>query len=323
MTRHQFTCALSAACVSLFAYAAPLSAQDYPSRAIKMVVGFPPGGATDVLARLVGQKVAEAVGQPVLVENRPGASGTIAANYVAKATPDGYTLFFVTSAHTGNATLYSKLPYDTLKDFAPVAAIAASPVVIVSSKYQTLQDFVSDARARPGKLNYGAAGGGGTVVNLAYEAFKAQMKLDLVTVNYKGSAPAMLAAVSGEVDVSFDTIAGAVGHVRSGKLRALGVTSSTRASSLPGVPTVAEAALPGFDVIGWIGVIAPAATPRDITQRLNREFVKGISATDVREKMLSLGLEPVGGTTEEFGRLIETDTKRWGEIIRRLGLKAD
>ena len=318
--------AIGGVCLTLFGHALPVLAQDYPSRPVRMVVGFPPGGPTDVLARFLGQKVADGIGQPVIVENRPGASVTIAANQVAKAAPDGYTLFFTPSAHAGNATLYSKLPYDTLKDFAPIVALASTPVVIIvsgSSKYRSMKDFLSDVRARPGKLNYGAAGGGGGTTNIAFEMFKSQLKLDVVSVNYKGSAQSMPAVMSGEVDISFDTIGSSMGPIRAGNIRALAVTSPKRASVLPDVPTLTEDTIPGFDVVGWFGVLAPAGTPQNVIQLLNREFVQVLSLQDMRERMLSLGLEPLGGTPVEFGRMIETDVVRYGEVIRRLGLKAD
>jgi tripartite-type tricarboxylate transporter receptor subunit TctC len=301
-------------------------AQAYPAKPVKLVVGFSPGGPADVLARIAAQKLNEALKQPVIVENRPGAGGTIGAAAVAASPADGYTLLFVTSGHAGSAALYPKLPYDPVKGFAPVIALAATPVVVVtngSAPYKTLQDLVAAARAKPGKLNYGAGGGGATLTSLAAEVFRSQTKIDVVQVNYKGTGPALTALMGGEIDFAFDTVSGAIGQVKSGKLRALAVTSKKRSSALPDVPTVGETVLPGFEVIGWFGILAPAGTPAAIVAQLNRTLEAVLQTQEVRNRFKDLGTEPLGGSPAEFGKLIETETARWGEVIRRLGIKAE
>ena len=314
--------------VALFALlqTLPAAAQTYPNHALKMVVGFPPGGVGDILARLFAAQVAEGLGQPVLVENRPGAGGTIGAAAVAKSAPDGYTILFVTSGHAGNATLYRSLPYDSSKDFAPVVALASTPVNVVvnaQSPYRTVRDLIADAKARPGKLNYGAGGGGATLTSLAVDVFRGDTGVDVMAINYKGTAPALAALMGGEVDFCFDTVSGSVGLLRSGKIRALAVTSKKRSEALPEVPTLHESGVPEFDVIGWFGILAPAGTPRAAVDKLNAEFNAALKNPTLRGRLKDLGADGMGGTPEEFGRLIDSETKRWGAVIRRLGLKAD
>ncbi len=300
--------------------------QTYPSKHVRLVVGFAPGGPADVLGRIVAQKLAETLKQPVVVENRPGAGGTIGAAAVASAPPDGYTILLVSSGHAGSAALYSKLPYDTIKSFTPVVALAATPVIVVAnsaSPYRSLKDLVAAARATPGKLNYGGGGGGATLTNLAAEVFRSGAKLDVVPVNYKGSGPALTALMGGEIDFVFDTVSGSIGQVKSGKLRALAVTSKQRSTALPEVPTVAETVLPGFEVIGWFGILAPAGTPAPVVDRLNRDLNAILQTQETKDRLKDLGTEPLGGTPGDFGKLIESETARWGDVIRKLGIKAD
>jgi len=309
--------------ITLVAAAPAAYAQAYPNKPIRLVLGVAPGGAADILARLIGQKAGEALGQTILVENRTGAGGTIGAASVAKSPPDGYTLAFVTSGHASNATLFSKLPYDTLKDFAAVSGVAYSPNVVVvnaQSKYKELKDLVADARARPGKLNYASAGGTG-LVTLSAEEFRHQFKLDVVPISYKGSGPALTALMANQVDFLLDTVPGVVSHVAAGRLRAIGVTTRQRSSVLPDVPTIAEQGAPGFDILGWFGILAPSGTPKPIINRLNKEFQQ--AEGELKERFKELGVEPLPGSPEEFGRLIESEVARWGEVIKRLGLKAD
>jgi len=313
---------LSAA-ITLVVAAPAAHAQAYPNKPIRLVLGVAPGGAADILARLIGQKAGESLGQTILVENRTGAGGTIGAASVAKSPADGYTLAFVTSGHASNATLFSKLPYDTLKDFAAVSGVAYSPNVVVvnaQSKYKELKDLVADARARPGKLNYASAGGTG-LVTLSAEEFRHQFKLDVVPISYKGSGPALTALMANQVDFLLDTVPGVVSHVAAGRLRAIGVTTRQRSSVLPDVPTIAEQGAPGFDILGWFGILAPAGTPKPIVNRLNKEFQQ--AEGELKERFKELGVEPLPGSPEEFGRLIESEVARWGEVIKRLGLKAD
>lgn len=305
---------------------AQAQAQAYPAKPVTMVVGFAPGGSGDILARLVSQKLALALAQPVIIDNRPGAGATIATSFVAAAPADGYTLLFVTSGFPGSTALYSKLSYDTVKSFAPVAKVGASPVVLVApadSPLRRFDDVLAAARKSPGKLNYAAGGGGATTTSLAAEFLKSEAKIDMLMIPYKGSGPALTALLSNEVDLGFDIPSSALPHIRSGKLRALAVTTRNRSSVLPEVPTVAELALPGFEVTGWFGILAPAGTPPTVVARLNKEVNAVLAQPDVKERLESLGVEPATGSPSDFGKLIASETVRYGDAIRRLGLKAD
>ena len=311
---------------AVMAVTATTHAQTYPTKPVSLVVGFAPGGSADILARLVAQKLSASLSQQVIVENKPGAGGTIAATAVAGAPADGYALLFVTSGHAGSGALYPKLGYDPVKSFVPVAKVGASPVVIVApanSPYHSLADLMSAARKAPGKLNYAAGGGGATVTSLAGEYLKSDAKLDMLMIPYKGSAPALTGLLGGEVDFAFDIPSSALPHIKAGKLRALAVTSRTGSTVLPGVATVAEQGVPGFEVLGWFGVLAPAATPPAIVARLNKDIDTILRQPDVKERLDALGVEPGGGTPADFARLIESDTRRAGDAIRRLGIKAD
>lgn len=319
---------LAAAALAALSFGAPMQAQAqaYPARPITMVVGFAPGGSADILARLVAQKLAAPLGQQVIVDNRPGAGGTIGAAVVAAAKPDGYTLLLVTSGHAGSGALYAKLSYDPQKAFAPVIKLGATPVVVVanaSSPFKNLKDVIAAARQSPGKLNYAAGGGGATVTNLAAEFLKHDAGIDMVQINYKGSGPALTALLGGEVDLGFDIPSSALPLIRAGKLRALAVTSRNRSPNLPDVPTVAEQGVPNFEVTGWFGVLAPAGTPAAIVTRLNKELQAILTQPDVKARLADLGLEPGGGDSADFGKLIDNETRRAGDAIRRLGLHAD
>ena len=315
-------------CVTVAALGAAAGAwaQDsYPSKPIKLVVGFAPGGPADGLARIVGQSFNEALGQPVVVDNRPGAGGTIAAAQVAKAPADGYTLLFVSSGHAGNAAYYNSLPYDTVKSFAPVGGVASSPVVVLvnpSSPYHSIKELVAYAKRNPGKLNFGT-GGGATLTNLAAELLKTEGRFEAQTVPYKGSGPALTGLLGGEVDAVFDTVSSSVALVKSGKLRALAVTSAKRSSVLPQVPTVAEEVLPKFDANGWFGVLAPAGTPPAIVARLNAELNRALKSRAVLERLAVLGADPLAGSPAQFGTLIQSETARWSAVILRLGLRPE
>ena len=298
-------------------------AQTYPNKPITMAVGFAPGGSGDILARLVSTRLASALGQPVVVENRPGAGATIATSFVAAAPADGYTLLFVTSGFPGSTALYSKLKYDTVKSFAPIAKVGASPVVVVvpaSAPYQTFGDVLAAARKAPGKINYAAGGGGATTTSLAAEFLKSEAKVEMQMIPYKGSGPALTALLAGEIELGFDIPSSALPHIQSGKLRALAVTTKTRSAVLPGVPTVAELALPNFEVTGWFGVLAPAGTPAAVVERLNREINTLLALPEVKERLQSLGVEPAQGSPADFAALIAAETQRYGDAIRRLGL---
>jgi tripartite-type tricarboxylate transporter receptor subunit TctC len=301
-------------------------AQTYPAKPVSLVVGFAPGGSADSLARLLAQKLGSSLGQPVVVDNKPGAGGTIATAAVAASKPDGYTLLMVTSGHAGSAALYPKLSYDTLKSFEPVAKVGASPVVIVapaSAPYKQLKDVIDAARKSPGKLNYAAGGGGATTTSLAAEFLKNEAKIDMVMVPYKGSGPALTALLSGEVDLGFDIPSSALPHIKAGKLRPLAVTTKTRSSVLPDVPTVAEQGMAGFEVTGWFGVLAPAGTPAEVITRLNKEINAVLSDPETKNKLQGNGVEATPGSPADFGKLIASETQRYGDAIRKLGIKAE
>ncbi|SEB06569.1 tripartite tricarboxylate transporter substrate binding protein [Variovorax sp. YR216] len=301
-------------------------AQTYPTKPVSLVVGFAPGGSADSLARLLAQKLGSSLGQPVIVDNKPGAGGTIATAAVAASKPDGYTLLMVTSGHAGSAALYPKLSYDTQKSFEPVAKVGASPVVIVapaSAPYKTLKDVIDAARKSPGKLNYAAGGGGATTTSLAAEFLKNEAKVDMVMVPYKGSGPALTALLSGEVDLGFDIPSSALPHIKAGKLRPLAVTTKTRSSVLPDVPTVAEQGMAGFEVTGWFGVLAPAGTPAAVVARLNKEINAVLSDPETKDKLQNIGVEAAPGSPADFGKLIASETQRYGDAIRKLGIKAE
>jgi tripartite-type tricarboxylate transporter receptor subunit TctC len=315
----------SATAVSAMLGAMPSAqAQTYPSRPITLLVPFAPGGGADVVARLLGEKVGQGLGQNIVVDNRPGAGGTVAASAVARAEADGHTLLFVTAGHAGIGALYPKLPFDPVSSFAPVIGLITSPVVVVvnaQSKYQTIQDLVADAQARPGELNYAAGGGGATVTNLAAEVFRAESKLDVVAVPYKGSAPALVGLIAGETDFCFDAVPAVLGYVKGSQLRPLAVTSSKRSGTLPDVPTIAETIVPGFDAYVWYGILAPQGTPAEIIQRLNEEFNAVLRSPEMQARLRDVGADPLGGTPAEFGQLVASETARWSPVIERLGLK--
>ncbi|MBO9641968.1 MAG: tripartite tricarboxylate transporter substrate binding protein [Pseudacidovorax sp.] len=326
MLRRRWLAVAAATALGTAALTPTVWAQSYPSKPITLVVGFAPGGSGDILARLMGDALGKALGQTVVVDNRPGAGATIATSYVATAPADGHTLLFVTSGFPGSTSLYPKLNYDTVKTFAPVAKVGASPVVVVVPAASPFKDFravLDAARKSPGKLNYAAGGGGATTTSLAAEFLKSDAKVDMQMIPYKGSGPALTALLAGEVDLGFDIPSSALPHIQTGKLRALAVTTAKRSAVLPEVPTVAELALPGFEVTGWFGILAPAATPPAIVDRLNREVNAALAQPAVQQRLQALGVEPGGGTSAAFGQLIATETVRYGDAIRRLGLKAE
>ena len=311
--------------VALAAHGAPAAAQTYPSRTIRMVVGFTPGGGTDIMARLIASKLPEVLGQPVVVENRPGAATNIANEMVARSAPDGYTLLVATSVVAINMALYKKLPYDTVRDFAPVSLFAESPnVVVVSNKVaaQTLQELVALARARPGVLNYSSAGSG-TSQHMSGELLKLRTGTDIVHVPFKGTAPSLTAVMGGDVDISFANIPAILQHVKAGRLRPLALSGDRRSELMPEVPTVAEAGVPGGTVGVWYGVLAPAATPREIVDTLSTAIVKIAHSPDMKQRLVEQGAEAVGSTPEAFGKLLREEVVRWTEVVNAAGIKAD
>ncbi len=301
-------------------------AQDaYPSKPIKIMVGFAPGGPADGLARIVAESLGSVFGQPLIVENRPGAGGTIAAAQVAKSPPDGYTLLLVSSGHAGNGAFYGNLSYEAVKSFSPIGGVASTPVVVLvnaSSPYQTLSDLINDAKKNPGKLNYGT-GGGATLTNLAAEQLKSDAGFDAKGVGYKGTGPVLAATLSGEIDAAFDTVTGAIGLTKAGKLRILAVTSAKRSTVLPQIPTAAEQGVPRFDTVGWYGIIAPAGTPAPVITKFNAELNKALASAAVREKLTTLGAEAMEGSPAQFTRFMESETTRWSTLIRKLNLRPE
>jgi len=307
------------------AIAFPAAAQNYPSRPVRLIVGFAPGGGVDINARLLAPKLSEYLGQQVVVENKPGASTNIANDFVAKAAPDGYTLLINTAAVAINMSLYRNLPFDTLRDFAPVSVFSQSPnVLVVNAKLpaQNVKELVAMARSSPGKLNYSSAGVG-TTQHLAAELFKLRTGTFIVHIPYKGTAPSMTALIAGEVDLSFANIPSIQGHLKSGRLRALAATAARRDPQLPEVPTMKEAGVEGVEVVVWYGVLAPAGTPRDIVQELAEGIQRATRDADVRKRMLEQGAEPVGSTPEEFTKLLREEVARWAEVVKISGARAD
>jgi tripartite-type tricarboxylate transporter receptor subunit TctC len=308
---------------SVFAFAA--QAQNYPSRPVKLVVGFTPGGGVDINARLLAPKLSEFLGQQFIIENRPGAGTNIANEMVARAAPDGYTLLMNTAALAINMSLYSKLPFDALKDFAPVSVFSESPnVLVVNAKLpvQNVKDLIEHARRSPGKLNYSSAGVG-TTQHLAAELFKLRTKTFIVHIPYKGTAPSMAGLIAGEVEMSFANIPAIQAHVKSGRLRALATAAPRRDAQLPDVPTTKEAGLDGVEVVVWYGLFAPAGTPRDIVQALAGAVQRATRDADTRRRLLEQGAEPVGNTPEEFARLMKDEVARWAEVVKVSGARAE
>lgn len=296
-------------------------AQNYPVKPIRFIVGPGP----DVLARLVGQKLTESWGQQVVVDQRPAAGGIIAAESVAKAAPDGYTLLLSTATYTVAAILYPKLPYDFVRDLAPVSLLASLPFLLVahpSVPAKSVKELIQLARARPGQLNY-ASSGNGTTAHLAGEMLKNMAKINIVHVPYKGTVPGVTDLIGGQVHMMFAIIQSSLPYVKTGKLKALAVSSVKRSASAPDVPTIDESGLPGYEFISWNGVHVPAATSKAIIARLHSELLKTLAQPDMKERMFNLGMEPVGNTPDEFAAVVNGDLAKWGKVIRESGIRAD
>src|SRR5256712_9461509 len=296
----------------------------WPSKPLRLVLPFPPGGGTDILGRLIGERLASSLGQPVIVENRGGAGGNVGAEAAAKSAPDGYTLVLAAPSLAISPSLYSKLNYDPLRDFAPVSLVATVPNVIVtqSALAPTLQEFIALAKAKPGGMNFGS-GGSGTSNHLAGELFNLVTGTKLVHVPYKGVNLAMNDVLAGAIHLVVIGLPAAAPHIKSGRLRALAVIAPQRLPALPEVPTVAEAGLPDFEVTTWYGVLAPAGTPRPIVPRLHGELVKILYSPDMKDKLSAIGTDPVTSTPEEFAAYLRQETAKWADVVRRAGLKAD
>ena len=301
------------------------NAQQYPSRPVRVIVGFTPGGGVDINARMLAPKLSEYLGQQFLVENRPGAGTNIANELVAKSPADGYTLLFTTAALTINMSLYSKLPFDVLRDFAPVSVFSESPnVLVVNAKLPvaSVKDLIEMARKSPGKLNYSSAGVG-TTQHMSAELLKLLTKTFIVHIPYKGTSPSLTGLIAGEVDLSFANIPAIQAYVKSGRLRGLATTGSKRDPQLPDVPTMKEAGVDGLNVTVWYGLLAPAGTPKEIVQALAAASTRATRDADLRKRMLEQGADPVGGTPEEFGKLLREEVARWAEVVKVSGAKAD
>ncbi len=303
---------------SLSIYVAPAFAQAWPAKPVTLVVPFPPGGTTDVLARTLADKLTLSLGQPVIVENKAGARATLGADHVAKSPADGYRLLVGAVHHTIATSVYKKLPYDFQKDFSPVTTIAMVPNVLVVNPNvpaKTVAELAALAKSQPGKLTYGS-NGNGTAQHLIGTQFENMTGSDLNHVPYKGSGPLVTDLIGGQITMSFDTITPVIQHIKSGKLRALAVTTDKRSAALPDVPTLDQAGLKGFNVGTWFGVLAPAATPKDIVARLNAEMVKIIQSADFRKRMDDIGAEPVGDTSAQMAQQIKSDTDKFSKLVR-------
>ena len=328
MTKRQtlalLACALASA--TLPAAHAQAPAASWPSKPIRWVVPFPPGGAMDAIARTLGEKAGKTLGQPFVIENKPGAGGNIGADFVAKQPGDGYTLMITSIGMATNKPLYGKLSYDPIKDFAPVSLLAVVPNVLVTNATQpdvkTAKDVIAAARKTPGKLTYASAGNG-TSIHLAGEVFTSLAQVDMLHVPYKGSGPAVSDLLGSQVNYMFDSITSARPHIESGKLRALGVTTAKRSKTLPNVPTLAEAGLPGYEVSPWFAVFMPAATPKDIVAKVNAALLEAMKDPDVVKRFETIGAEPVGSTPEEMAQHLARESERWTKLIQERGIKLD
>jgi tripartite-type tricarboxylate transporter receptor subunit TctC len=296
----------------------------YPNRPIKFIMAYPPAGSSDVLARPIANEMTKGLGQPVLLEYKPGGGSTIAADYTAKSPSDGYTVVLLLTAHAINATLMQKLPYDTLRDFTPITLAAIAPLVVevhAQSPITTLRELIDAARANKGKLNYASAGPGNTS-HLAVELFKMTVGVDMTHVPYKGSGPAITAILGREVDLMFDAIGSSLPQIQAGKFRALAVTTAARAAVLPNVPTVIEAGVRGFDVSVWYGVFAAAGTPQPIVQKLNTEFIRAMNVPEVKKQIESSGYQVVGSTPAELDAHVRAEIPRWAKVVKAAGVSA-
>ena len=310
----------------LLSFASLAAAQAWPSKPIKYIVPFAPGGTTDILARTIGDKLSVVLGQPVIIENKPGAGGSVGAEVTARAAPDGYTIMGGTiSTHAINASLYSNLPYDPVRDFVPITLIARvpnMPVINPAIPANDVKELIALMKARPGTFTF-ASSGNGTSQHLSGELFKSMAGVEMQHIPYKGSPPALQDVMGGQVSMTFDNITTAWPLTKGGKLRALAVTTAKRSPIAPDVPTLAEAGLVGYEIGSWQGVFAPAGTPPAIVRRLNAEIVKIINAPDVQEKLLGLGAEPVANTSEEFATMVKAEVVKWGDVVRKSGAKVD
>jgi len=315
-----------ALCSILLAAAVPgIAGAQYPSKPVRLIVPFPPGGGSDTLARILSPKLAEVLGQQLVIDNRPGGGTNIGAEIAAKSQPDGHTVLMGNVSHAINVTLYSKLGYDLVKDFAPVSLMASTPNILVvhpSVQAKSVKELVALAKAQPGKLDY-ASSGSGSSAHLAAELFSSMAGVKMNHVPYKGGGPAVVALVGGQCHVGFATTPSVIQHVKSGKMRGLAVTSAQRSPSTPDLPTVSEAGVPGYEAGTWYGFLVPAGTPKTIVMRLHAESVKLLKLPDVRERLDAAGFDPIGSSSTEFSAYIRTEIDKWRKVVRAAGVRAD
>ena len=328
MRARTVTLALLAACLSGAVHAqtaSTSSGQAYPVKPVRFIVGFPAGGATDVVARTISQKLGESLGQPVIVDNRAGAASNIGAELVATSPKDGHTILMGTVSTSINPSLYKKLAYDPLRDFTAVSHVSSTPFLFVvhpSLPARSVKELIALAKSKPGELNFGSAGSG-SGGHLFVEMFGSMARLKFLHVPYKGAAPATTATLSGETIFMFDNIVTTLPLARAGKLRPLAVTTATRSAAAPEIPTIAEAGVPGYDANAWFGVFAPAGTPQPVINRLNAEIVKIVKLPEMRERFLALGAEPVGSSAEQFGAFFRNEVAKWAKVVKESGARVD
>jgi tripartite-type tricarboxylate transporter receptor subunit TctC len=315
-----------AAAALMLVLASGAQAQTYPNRPIRLLVGLAPGGGTDVTARIVAAKLGDLLGQQIIVENRAGSGGLIAADTAAKATADGYTLLFGAISYSAIfASLYKKLPYDPVKDFAPISLVATLPNVLVvnpSLPVKSVSDFVAYAKARPGNISYGSSGNGSSL-HLSMEMLKTMAGIDVLHVPYKGGAPALADLIGGQIQVMFDNLPGQIAYIKSGRTRALAVTTAKRNAQLPDVPTMIESGVPGFEVTVWYGIFAPAGVPKAVVAKLNADLVKTLNLPDVKDRMAQQGADPAPTTPEQFAAFQKSEVAKWAQVVKTSGARAD
>jgi len=297
----------------------------YPNRPVRLIVPYPPGGAVDPIARTIIQKTDEAWGQPVVIDNKPGAGTIIGTEIVAKAAPDGYTVILVATSFTVNPAMYSKLPFDPVNDFTPISLVANFPMMLVVNPQvpvTSVKELIDFLKAKPGQINFSSIGNG-TTQHLAGELFKSMAGVDMVHVPYKGSGPSMMSVVSGETSVTIESVFLLSPQVKAGRLRALAGAAMKRASMAPDLPTISESGIPGYDVSTWVGLLAPAGTPQEVVQKWQQQIARVLQIPEVRERQISQGVDPVGSTPEYFAEFIKTEIAKWGKVVNQAGIKLD
>jgi tripartite-type tricarboxylate transporter receptor subunit TctC len=317
---------LPAFCAALLMSGSGATAEDtYPLRPVHIMVPYPAGGGVDIVARTLGDELSKHWGQPVIIENRPGAGGVIASQAVVTSPKDGYMLIVVASGHATNAFLYANLPYDTFKDFTPISLLSSSPNILLvraDSPFKTLADILAEARKKPGSLSYGHSGNG-TSTHLAGELFKSLAKIDITGIPYKGGAPIITDLLGGHLPMSFNNAPESLGQITGGTLRALAVTTATRAPFLPNVPTITEAGVPGYDTAVWWGLLGPSNMPSDVTAKIARDTAEAMKTAAIKERLAKLGATSIGSSPQDFAKLIKADYDKWGPIIKAAGIKAE